>query len=136
MEQIVTRDELKAAEYVYRDIQLKNNLNDRECVLANTWPLLALEMVSARKITAGGFPVYKEYSQPERVRLFKGMLRQPSIRYIYQAMDITQTQGCYFMTEERWWQTGDNVAMLENLIQIFGQPIKKIGEVYIFYYTF
>ncbi|MDD4607424.1 MAG: hypothetical protein PHS07_03835 [Patescibacteria group bacterium] len=136
MEQIVTRDELKAAEYVYRDIQLKNNLNDRECVLANTWPLLALEMVSARKITAGGFPVYKEYSQPERVRLFKGMLRQPSIRYIYQAMDITQTQGCYFMTEERWWQTGDKVAMLENLIQIFGQPIKKIGEVYIFYYTF
>jgi hypothetical protein len=133
--EVVTEDELKAAQYVWQ--QLKPVTQDQSsitkyCVLANTWPLLALEAVSSREIVAGNFPVYQEYAQPERVKLFKGMSMRPSRRYMEKALEITGASSCYFMTEERFWNKRDP-SILEKLEEIFG-GYKKIGEVYIFYF--
>ncbi len=129
--EMVTEDELKAAQYVWQKLKDKE-LKTKYCVLANTWPLLALEAVSGRKIITGGFPVYREYAQPERVRLFKGMSYWPSVRYMEKALEITNSSSCYFMTERRFW-TERIPGILEKLIEIFGE-YEKIGEVYIFFY--
>lgn len=133
--EVVTEDEYRAAEYVWK--QLKQTTGSRRqttnyCVLANTWPLLALEAVSAREIIAGGFPVYREYAQPERVELFRGMSMQPSPFYMEKALEITDASSCYFMIEKRFWNEHDP-RILEKLKEIFGD-YKKIGEAYVFYY--
>jgi hypothetical protein len=131
--EVVTEDEIKAAEYVWGKLQATSyKLQAKNCVLANTWPLLALEAVSAREIITGGFPVYQEYTQPERVKLFNGMSMWPSRRYMEKALEITGASSCYFMTEKRFWNERDP-QILEKLEKIFGD-YKKIGEVYIFYY--
>ncbi len=133
--QRVTGDELKAAKYLWQEIQ-KKSPPEREhfCVLANTWPLLALEAESKRRIVTGGFPVYQEYAQPERVQLFKNMSSNPSLRYLKKSLEITQSPDCYFMTEEKWWNPRKRKEILQQLEEIFG-GYKKIGEVYIFYYS-
>jgi hypothetical protein len=110
------------------------------CVLANTWPLLALEAESGRQIMAGGFPIYLEYGQSERVQLFERMNQGPSIKYLEKAIEITGASSCYFMTEKRWlgrdlMTMGDKEEdeILELLKNTLGQP-EVIGQVYIWKY--
>ena len=152
--QTVTADELQAAEYVWNRFKIQDSTvaadqelpnaqpaspaggrptsNANYCVLANTWPLLALEAASGREVAAGGFPVYTEYAQPERVKLFAKMSDSPSVVYMEKALAITGAQSCYFMTEKRW-ANGLDPDYFAKLEQIFGQYV-KIGEVYIFKY--
>ncbi len=44
---------------------------DVHCVLADTYPLLALEAISGKKIVGGGFPMNAYFAQPERVELWE-----------------------------------------------------------------
>jgi hypothetical protein len=121
--QLVTADELEAARIVWAEHQ-----QDPEpyCVIANTWPLLGLEAVSARKITAGNFPVYQEYAQPERVKIFEGMSKSPSQTWIDGAFRITGASVCYYMTEN-WWI---NDKVLEKTIDLLGEP-RSVGDVHV-----
>jgi len=98
--QVVTQDEYQAAQYLWQ--KMNKSSDGKYCVLANTWPLLALEGVSGRQIVTGGFPYYYEYRQPERTQLFENMNVGPSIRYLEKSLEITRADECYFMTEERW----------------------------------
>jgi len=130
----VTGDELRAAKYVWS--YFKENSQDKEknyCVIGNTWPLLALEGVSGEYIIAGGFPVYQEYAQPERVSLFENLNRSPHINDFKKALKITQANSCFFMTEDRWITQGRKQKVIESLNKIAGQPT-IIGDVYIWYY--
>jgi len=130
----VTGDELRAAKYVWS--YFKENSQDKEknyCVIGNTWPLLALEGVSGEYIIAGGFPVYQEYAQPERVSLFENLNRSPHINDFKKALKITQAKSCFFMTEDRWITQGRKQKVIESLNKIAGQPT-IIGDVYIWYY--
>ena len=129
--QVVTKDEFTAAEYVWQEI--KTSPNDNYCVLANTWPLLALEAVSSRQIITGGFPYYYEYRQPERVQLFENMNRYPSIRYLEKALEVTKAEQCYFMTEKRWIDFNQREQVPKQLDKILGQH-QQIGEVLIWLY--
>lgn len=128
--QTVTKDELDAAKYVWQKIKGEEG---GKCVLANTWPLLALEYTSSRHLTTGGFPVYQEYAQPERVQLFNNMSLNPSKRYLEKAMEITGAEYCYFMTEKRWWNKRDQ-KILEKYQEFLGD-YEKIGDVYIFRFS-
>ncbi len=130
--QVVTRDELKAAEYVWQKIK-SEPVQENYCVLANTWPLLALEGVSGRQIVTGGFPYYHEYRQPERVQLFSNMNMGPSIRYLEKSLEITGTKECYFMTEERWILFDRREQIISQLDEILGQH-QEIGEVMVWLY--
>ena len=127
--QVVTGDELSSSYYLWDRIKEENN----PCVLANTWPLLALEMVSDRRIVAGGFPVYYEYAQPERVYLFENMNKTPTIRYLERAIKITGSSKCFFVTEERFIIFKDQGKVIGGIKKILGEP-KAIGEVLIWTY--
>ncbi len=125
--QVVTKDELESAKYLWQEMK---DIPGNKCVLANTWPLLALEYTSSRHLTAGGFPVYQEYAQPERAQLFINMSLNPSERYMEKAIKITGARECYFVTEKRWWNKRDN-KIFEKYQEILGD-YKQIGDVYIF----
>ncbi len=111
------------------------NVDGKHCVLANTWPLLAVEMVSGREIVGGGFPVYIDYAQPERVQFWKKMTRMPAKRYMEKARKLTGADDCYFMVEKRWLgvNDGERNRVFAKLEETF-EGYKQIGEVYIFYY--
>ncbi len=123
--EVVTKDEVEAAKYLWQQIDKSTG---KYCVVANTWPLLAVEAESARQIVGGGFPVYLEYAQPERVKIFEGMLRFPYKKdWLKQAQLITAAPECWYMVEKRW--LSDRVWQ-ENL-DVLGPPQKQIGKVYI-----
>lgn len=129
--QTVTGDELKASIYIFDNLKSKKG---PYCVLANTWPLLALEGVSGRQIIAGGFPVYEEYAQPERVQLFNNLNRYPHINDFNKALEITGAEDCYFMTEDLWIVPGRKKEVFESLEKLAGQPL-IIGDVYLWHYS-
>jgi len=125
--EVVTVDEVRAAAYVWEHI---DKTDGRYCVIANTWPLLALETVSAREIIAGGFPVYLEYAQPERVKIFEGLIKWPEKRdYITDAFQVTGASECWYMLERRW--VSDDVW--SDTVQLVGLPDKVIGTVNMWY---
>ncbi|MCD6471354.1 hypothetical protein J7K86_02400 [bacterium] len=128
--QRVTIDEIKAANYVWDNLK---NKSGPYCVLANTWPLLAVEAVSGRQIITGGFPVYFEYRQPERVQLFQNMNKEPSIKYLEKSIKITGAKDCYFMTEKKWLFFERKEKIFNRINEILGNP-KQIGDVFIWYY--
>lgn len=123
--EVVTRDEIDAAKYVWERIDKSSG---KYCVIANTWPLLGLEYVSAREIIAGGFPVHLEYAQPERVKIFEGLIRRPYREdWIGQAFAINQAGECWYMLERKW--VSDKIWQ-EN-IELLGLPQEQIGKVYV-----
>jgi len=121
--QLVTGDELSAGQIVWSEHRF-----DQEpyCVIANTWPLLGLEAVSGKRIVAGNFPVYKEYAQPERVKIFEGMSKSPKASWVEGAFRVTGASVCYYMTENRWI----NDTVLEKTVELLGEP-RRVGDVYI-----
>ncbi|MDD2646911.1 MAG: hypothetical protein PHN36_02985 [Patescibacteria group bacterium] len=129
--QTVTSDELTAAKYLWQKISATGQ--KKYCVLANTWPLLALEGVSGRQIVTGGFPVYFEYAQPERVQLFDNLNKNPSLIDINRALAITGADDCYVMTEDRWIYLYNRQEILTRLNDILGQP-EMIGDVYLWHW--
>lgn len=129
--QTVTADEVGAAERVWQE--LKKEPKQNYCVLANTWPLLALEGVSGMEIVTGGFPYYYEYRQPERVQLFENMNKNPSIRYLEKALEITKAEQCYFMTEERWVYFDRRQEIIKQIDELLGEH-DNFGEVMIWKY--
>jgi len=140
--QTVTKDELSSAQYLWdilKKAEPRSELGSTTgekgapCVLANTWPLLALEAVSAHEVVAGGFPVYYEYKQPERVFLFENMNKTPSVSYLDRAIKITGSSKCFFVTEERFILFKDRERIKNGIKEILGEPI-NIGKVLIWIY--
>ena len=131
--QVVTADEYQSAKYVWQAIESEVSETGNACVLANTWPLLALEAVSSRQILTGGFPFYYEYRQPERVQLFQNMNESPSVRYLDKSIEITKSKNCYFMTESRWILFDKREEIVEQIDKIIGGHI-NIGKVMIWKY--
>lgn len=129
--QVVTQDEYQAAQYLWQNMEKLPQ--GKYCVLANTWPLLALEGVSGRQIVTGGFPYYYEYRQPERTQLFENMNSNPSVRYLEKSLEITGADECYFMTEERWVYFDKREQIIEQLDEILGQH-ESLGKVMIWKY--
>ncbi len=123
--EVVTKDEVRAAEYIWQEI---DKTDEKYCVVANTWPLLGLEAASSREIIAGGFPVYLEYAQPERVKIFEGMLKKPNKKdWFKDAFRVTHANECWYMLEKRW--VSDKI--FEQILQKIGSPGMEIGNVMI-----
>jgi hypothetical protein len=122
--EVVTKDEVTAANFIWQSLDKQKPA----CVIANTWPLLALEYVSGRKVIAGGFPVYLEYAQPERVKIFEGLIRRPTKDdWVDKAYKTTGAEICWYMVEKRF--LSDSI-WVEN-IKLFGNPHYQIGKVFI-----
>lgn len=121
--EVVTTDELEASRLVWQEHQKDG---EPYCVIANTWPLLGLEAVSGRRITGGNFPIYTEYAQPERVKIFEGMSKSPSQAWMSAAFRITGADVCYYMTENKWI----NDVVLDKTVELLGEP-RRVGDVHI-----
>ncbi len=87
----VSLDEYHAMQYVWQ--QEKNET--KHCVIADTYPLLALEAISARQIIGGGFPINSTFAQPERSALFSWALGN-NIDWL-SAHSLTGAQNCWLV---------------------------------------
>lgn len=55
------------------------SMNPRpQCVLGDTWMLLALEGVSHAELIAGGYPLGRQYAQPERLQVLDEVYLNPT----------------------------------------------------------
>lgn len=62
----VSAGEYAAMQYVWG----REKNNPAHCVIAGTYPLLALEALSGREIVGGGFPISQYFAQPELAALY------------------------------------------------------------------
>lgn len=110
---VVSKDELSAVEYIW--VLERNQI--RPCVLAGTYPLLALEAVSAKKIVGGGFPVYAYFSQPERVDLLNKLMDNPNVEILKSILSFVDTDHCWVLSPRI-----DDVVFRSNFknVQMFG----------------
>lgn len=124
----VTGDELRAAEYV-QDRYLVQ-VEKPACVLAEEWPLLALQKVSRNRVQGGGFPIERDFIQSEKDGLFFGLIRRPSnVEAISKrAYELTGADQCLFLFENRF---STDPASLDKLVKALGEPY-ALGEVYLF----
>lgn len=108
---VVSSDETAVMQYVWNKVQ-KNPKNT--CVLADTWPLLALEAYSSKQIIAGNFPSDENYQQPERVAYFKAIQTSPSITLLGDILTKTNTSNCFIVLRTQ--------APHESLRLLLGNP--------------
>ncbi len=90
---VLSSDEYQAASFLWS----QEKENQKSCVLADTWPLLALEGVSGGRVVGGGFPIDANFGQAERVRLYSELLKNPDIRIIPQIQALVDVSFCYIV---------------------------------------
>ncbi len=88
---MVTTDELVAMEYVWEQIKASPS---EYCVVANTWPLLALDGLSAKQVVAGNFPSDFNHQQPERVEIYDKLIIEPELEDIQNMFEATGASLC------------------------------------------
>ncbi len=120
MNAMVTADESRAMAYVFD--QAKQDPKG-SAVLANTWPLLALEAYSAKEIVLGNFPVAYNYQQPERVGFYNSILSKPSKELLSEALKTAKAAKLYIVIEA---DKAKPQAILE-LNNLLGEP-KAFGS--------
>ncbi|MFA7653749.1 MAG: hypothetical protein WCX97_01765 [Candidatus Magasanikbacteria bacterium] len=117
----MSTDEYNVIKYVFAD--------QGKCVIADTYPLLALEYLSQKQITGGGFPMGQDFSQPDRVALFNEMKNNPNYLVWSKARAIVNSNECYFIFNtkdihyndytyqegEKWKMFGGMVVWSHNL---------------------
>jgi len=124
----VTGDELAAADYINSTYLTTNSGN--ACVLAEEWPLLALQKVSRNRVQGGGFPIERDFIQNEKDGLFFGLIRHPAnaVSISRRAYELTEAGQCLFLFENRF---STDPASLKKLKAALGEP-QSIGDVYLF----
>lgn len=86
----------------YRNMEVvwdQEKENEKHCVIADTYPLLALEFISKKEIVGGGFPMNAYFAQLERVALWqeiknKGYLTKEELE---KAKELTGAGECHIV---------------------------------------
>lgn len=91
--QAMSEDEYKAAEYVYSRVQK----TAQPCVVADLYPLLALEAFSKKQIVGGGFPIDENFGQPGLIGLYKDFEQGRGERARAEAKKIIDAEWCYLI---------------------------------------
>ncbi|MDO8668767.1 MAG: hypothetical protein Q7K65_00555 [Candidatus Buchananbacteria bacterium] len=120
LEAAVSGDDTLSMKYVWSQVYGEPK---KYCVLANSWPLLALESYSAKEIIAGNFPSDFNYSQPERVNLLADFIKKPSLSLLDEAMIVTGTSSCFIVIN----YNSLNDVMIYQINNLLGQP-KIFGQ--------
>ncbi len=66
------------------------------CVVADTYPLLALEALSAKRIVGGGFPINEYFAQKEREEIFVHFKHGAFSEAAMKALAVTKAERCWF----------------------------------------
>lgn len=88
----VSSDEYNAAAYIWD----REQDSQKVCVLADTFPLLALEQISSRKVVGGGFPINSSFAQPERLKLLDLAATNPRAAAT-ESKILINSQSCYLV---------------------------------------
>ncbi len=94
---VVSQSEYLAAETIWGEITHDTKIN---CVLADSWTLLALEYFSAKQIIGGGFPIDYQFGQPERIALFNQMVKSPEESVLVEIKKSTNSEQCIFAVQK------------------------------------
>ncbi len=92
----VGSNEYRAMQYVWQE----DKANESHCVIAQTYPLLALEAISERKVIGGGFPIDQYYTQPELKQSLVGFDRQPNGQLWGKALAATHASSCWLLVKD------------------------------------
>ena len=88
---VVSSDEYGAAEYVWQSV--KDNAST--CVIADTWPLLALEAISHGQVVGGGFPIDYQFGQADRVAMYRSLTTATtSTQIVEESLLLTDAKTC------------------------------------------
>lgn len=90
VDRAMNADEYDAANYVWSVV---HDDPQAYCVLSETYPLLALEAISAKRIVGGGFPINQYFGQKEREELYARLLKKESVQV--SALRATNTRHCF-----------------------------------------
>lgn len=93
--QTASTDEYHAMQYVWN--QEKNNIN--HCVIADTYPLLALEAISGGKIVGGGFPIDKNFGQNELSPVFSEHSLERGLGWPKAVQLTYKNKACWFVRD-------------------------------------
>lgn len=89
---VVSKNEYEAMQYVWNREEGRQKI----CVLADTYPLLALEQISGRRVVGGGFPIDSSFGQPERMQLLALSSANPE-RATKEARGWVGSDSCYLV---------------------------------------
>lgn len=109
-----SENEYQAAAYVWS----KEKFAEKHCVLADTYPLLALEAVSAKEIIGGGFPIDANFAQSERVGLIKQMNLAINNSLLTRTVELTGANHCWFIGDAKIF--GQQGVLQGSTYKIFG----------------
>jgi hypothetical protein len=92
----ISVSEYNAMQYVWSEVKNEKN----PCVIADTYPLLALEYFSAKTIVGGGLPISGDFSQTKREELFSKLSNNKDDMVTWsEAKKITGASKCWFFLE-------------------------------------
>lgn len=117
----VTANEVRATKYVWSEIESNPS---EYCVLANTWPLLALESWSAKEVVAGNFPSDHDHQQPERVEIFDEINLAASEKLLDAAQFASDKVNCYLILDTK----KASEPAIEYLNLLIGEPERVFGD--------
>ena len=122
-----TQSHYQAMQLIYRDMQKREYLNF--CVLSEQFPLAALEAVSMGQIINGNFPIKYRYAE-NNVNLFIKMFSKPDIKWIKQALELSNSSGCYLVLDSRFLADWNKTQIR----WLLGKEIAQVDDVYIWLY--
>jgi len=105
----VSADEFSAIEYIWY------NSKSDHCVIAKTYPLLAMEYISAGQIVGGGFPIEHDFSQTQREDLLSRIDKNPDKQIWEDALKITNSKKCWFI-DEGTKNTNNSFLLNDNIV--------------------
>ncbi len=115
----VSTDEYQAMQYIWSQEQH----NSEHCVLAETYPLLALEAISNKEIIGGGFPIDATFGQLERQRLYSAILKNSSFETWKEVLNLIKLNSCWLVAEKNTLQYNEFVKVEVHNMQLFGNIV-------------
>ena len=127
----ISGPQLDANVTVYENAAMKKTAQEigrnysKHCVLANTWPLLALEAYTLREVAAGNFPETDNHQQDRRVWLFNQMSLYPSAELLLIAKQTTGADKCFLLFNSQKTPASTISWLNDHLGQaeVFGQEL-------------
>lgn len=108
----VSTDEYAAAVWLAEKTSGQKNV----CVVAETYPLLALEALSAKRVVGGGFPIDSLFGQPELSALYEKFSVDPNFGGWAEAKRLTGAEKCFLLLPAEKFKA----AGLNGKIKTFG----------------
>ncbi|MFA5127534.1 MAG: hypothetical protein WC457_00845 [Patescibacteria group bacterium] len=116
----VSVDEYEAAKFVWS----QTSGESKYCVVGDTYPLLALEAISQKKIIGGGFPIDQNFGQSELVKIYEEIIYSSHIidlsQYRSKVLELTGADDCYLI--------------IYGAGEIVNKPAVTIGDVVVYNY--